>query len=137
MIFRPLTVVGTSPNDPVVLGAMRCSTMRLVLLTVLSAGLLGCNEHTALNATAKIDLQPAATAPTTVELIVAGLQVIGPDGQRIGPAGAVTLLPADTQRVALKVCKDTPYATVTQALRSLQARQLPVAVANADAARCG
>lgn len=110
---------------------------RGIALIVLWAGLIACNEHTALNATAKIDLPPPAVTPTTVELILAGDKVSGPDGQRADPVESGTLLAADTLKVVLKVCKGTPHAAVTQTLQTLQERKVAVAVASADPAHCG
>lgn len=110
---------------------------RCILLVVLTAGLLACDEHTALNATVEVAVPPAAITPTTVELILAGAEVIAPDGQRSDPANSGTLLRANIQKVGLKVCKGTPYATVTQTLETLQARGVSVAVADANPASCG
>lgn len=109
---------------------------RMVLIAF-TASLAACNEHTALNATVDVDLPPRAITSTTVELILAGAEVIAPDGQRSDPANSGTLLLPDTQRVALSVCKGTPHAAVTQTLLALQARKVKVAVISADPARCG
>lgn len=113
------------------------SIYRRMVLIVFTASLAACNEHSALNATAKIDLPPAAIAKATVELILAGAEVIAPDGQRSDPANSGTLLAADTLKVVLKVCKGTPHAAVTQTLQTLQERKVSVAVASADPAHCG
>ena len=113
------------------------SIFRCGLLIVLTAGVAGCDEKTALNATAEIDLQPAAITPNTVELVLAGEELVWPDGQRAGLAELGTLLPADTRKVALKVCQGTPHSTVTQILQMLQAREVSVSVDSAAAARCG
>lgn len=113
------------------------SIFRCILLIVVTAGVAACNEHAALNATAEVDLRPAAIAPNTVELVLAGGEVVRPDGQRADPAESATLLPADTQKVALKVCNGTPHTTVTQVLQTLQARRISVAVGGAEPARCG
>lgn len=111
-----------------------CGRMVLIVFT---AGLAACNEHTALNATAKIDLPPPAITKDTVELVLAREKVVGPDGQRVDPSESGTLLPTDTRKVALKVCTGTPHASVTQTLQTLQARGVSVAVASADPAHCG
>ena len=113
------------------------SLYRRMALIVFTAGLAACNEHTALNTKAKISLPPAAITQTSVELILANATVIGPDGQRAEPAASGALLPAATQKVALKVCKGTPHSTVTQVLQMLQAREVSVSVDSAAPARCG
>ena len=109
------------------------SIFRCILLIVVTAGVAACNEHAALNATAEVDLRSAAIAPNTVELVLAGGKVVRPDGH----AESATLLPAATQKVALKVCNGTPHTTVTQVLQTLQARRISVAVGGAEPARCG
>lgn len=113
------------------------SILRCTLLIVLTAGLVACDEHTALNTTVEVAVPPRAITSTTVELILAGAEVIAPDGQRSDPANSGTLLLPDTQRVALSVCKGTPHAAVTQTLFALQTRKVKVAVISADPARCG
>ncbi len=113
------------------------SLYRRMALIVFTAGLAACNEHTALNTTATIDLPLAPITQTSVELILANATVIGPDGQRADPAESGTLLMPDTRKVTLKVCTGTPHASVTQTLQTLQARGVSVAVANADPAHCG
>lgn len=113
------------------------SIFRCGLLIVLTAGVAGCDEKTALNATAEIELQPAAISPNTVELVLAGGKLVWPDGQRADVAELGPLLAADTQKVALKVCKGTPHATVTQVVQTLQARGVSVSVDTAAPARCG
>ena len=113
------------------------SHYRLGVLIVLSAGLVACDEHSAFHTTTKVDIPPATIGPTTVELVVSGATVIGPDGQRAAPAESATLLPADTHKVALKVCKGSPHATVTQTLQTLQAGKVSVTVSGADPVRCG
>ena len=113
------------------------SNYRLRVLIALCSGLVACDEHTALNATAEVDLRPAAITPNTVVLVLAGEKIVWPDGQRVAPADAGTLLPADTRNVALKVCKGTPHPTVTRTLQTLQARKVSVTVSGADPAHCG
>ena len=113
------------------------SNYRRGVLIVLSAGLIACDEHSAFHTTAKVDIPQATIAPTTVELVVSGAMVIGPDGQRVIPAQSGTLLPAATHKVALKVCKGSPHATVTQTLQTLQAGKVSVTVSGADPVRCG
>ena len=110
---------------------------RCILPIALCAGLAACNEHAALNATAEVDLGSAVIAPNSVELVLAGEALVWPDGQRAGLAELGTLLPADTRKVALKVCQGTPHATVTQILQLLQAREVSVSVDSAAPARCG
>ena len=47
------------------------SNYRLRVLIALCSGLVACDEHTALNATAEVDLRPAAITPNTVVLVLA------------------------------------------------------------------
>ena len=112
------------------------SSFRSILLIVLTTGVAACDEHTALNATAKIDLPPPAITPNTVELVLVGQELVWPDGQRADLAELVTQLVAEPRKVALTVCQGTPHETVVQTVQTLRGLEMKVTVDSAAPARC-